>query len=690
MAGTIYAFGDIELDLGRHELRRRGQAVDVQKMPFELLTLLLEKEGQLATRQEIIQRVWGPDVVVVTDQSINTTVRKLRLALGDDPDRPQFVQTVTGKGYRFIAPVRVIEGAPAAAARVGAAGPSTTASLPAVASSDAHVDEAADDDVNRATPAAAAGARRPRHVPRYGPLLAGGGLVLAAAALILAVTVWTPRRSRADVPAGKIMLAILPLENLTGSEEHQYIVDGLHEEIISRLGRLQPERLGVIARTSTLQYRGTTKSIASIGRELSAQYVLEGSVRRAGRRLRVTGQLIQVSDQTHLWAETIERELDDLFQLQVEIGARVAESLAVDVLPEALARTSGDAQLGPQARAAYMRGKYFLQRRALDNPANAERAVEQFRRVLEAAPRHAEAHAELGHAYWHLGVYGDRRLRGEFSTKAVAALETALALDPRSASARLGLALIQKDRWNVPAAERNLREAIALDPNSALAHQHLSRLLAYIGRYQEAVSEIRIAEELDPLDPDVHDAAFYIHLAGRRWERAEMAVEKLNELAPGPGTRGVAAALLALRGDCPGALRMLPDADELVAEPDAAANDYPASYALGRCLPPSVIKAFTGRLESRGQPYAYTMAALYAGAGDRVAGLRWIEKAFDDGEVTLIFAHVDPMLDSLRTEPRFRRLLAKMRLPVPEARLAEAHDEAVLRRDDNAPARHGR
>jgi TolB-like protein len=299
----------------------------------------------------------------------------------------------------------------------------------------------------------------------------GAGMTIAVLAGALA---WMGVRDRtrigpATVPPGKIMLAVLPLENLTGSEEQQLFIEGLHEEIISRLGRLQPQRLGVIARTSMLRYRETTRSIAEIGHELGADYVLEGSVRQDGRRVRVTAQLIQANDQTHVWAETFERELGDLFSVQVGIGAGVAEALTVDVLPEALATVDRRAQLSADAYAAFRRGQYFFERRALDHPANTRRAVDHFRAVVEAAPQFAEGHAALAEAYRYLAVYAGAAERSILREQAFDAISRALAIDRALPAALVALGSLRIDDYDRSGGFAAFREAIQYDPNLAEA-----------------------------------------------------------------------------------------------------------------------------------------------------------------------------------------------------------------------------
>jgi TolB-like protein/Flp pilus assembly protein TadD len=472
-------------------------------------------------------------------------------------------------------------------------------------------------------------------------------------------------RSRANTPPGKIMLAVLPVENLTGIEEQGYFADGLHDEMISRLGRLRPERLGVIARTSMLQYIGTRKSIVQIGRELGAHYILESSLRQAGQRIRVSAQLIQVSDQTHLWVENYERELGQMFSLQSDIGAHVADALAVDVLPQALAILERHAQLSDATYAAYLRGGYYWHRRWLDFPANVQSAIDQFQEVVRGAPTFAEGYVALARAYhyWSSNPASPAEQQA-LREKARAALSNALQIDSQLASAKTMLAWIRfRNDWDFTGAERAFREALAQEPNSSDAHQQMATFLAYTGRHQEADHEIRLAEELDPLSPTLHISAFYLHMVGRHWDKAHAAARKLGDLVPG-GFMHVdfTSVLLALEGNCSAALDELAKFNLLAAEPAAnsTAEEHNRAYALGSCGKRDEAFRLVKALER--QPYylAQRIAVVYAGLGDRAGALKWLEESFRRHEDVLTSAAMDPRLDSLRHEPRFLSLLQKM------------------------------
>ena len=465
-------------------------------------------------------------------------------------------------------------------------------------------------------------------------------------------------------PAEKLMLAVLPLENLTGSQEQEYFVDGLHGEIVSRLARMQPARLGVIGRTSMLQYKGTLKSIAAIGEELHAQYILEGSVRQAERRLRVTAQLIQVSDQAPVWAETFERSFEDLFSVQTEIAARVADRLAVDVLPEAVATLQPHQQLKPDIHAVFLRGQYLYERRSLD-PANPHLALDCFRQVVDAAPDFAEGHSALGRTYRYLAFTALPEEKPVLLDKAKVELTKALSMNRRLAEAHSALSGVRfTSDWDWRAAKEAGREAVRLDPNSAGAHGALALALSFTRQAVEADREIRVALELSPVEPILYEWAFYVHLAGRRWESAEAAVRKLADLVPGNSTPiSMTAELLTLRGDCQGALRALAKAEDLPEEPPAGYEGYGLSYVFGRCAAPDTVTRWLANLERQPRNYAYTIATAYAGAGHRANAIEWLEESFRRREDSMVYVAVDPMLDVVKSEPGFRALLQRMHLP---------------------------
>ncbi len=275
------------MDRSAYQLRRAGRAIRLERIPLEILFLLTERPGQMVTREEIAARIWGKDAYLDLDNSINGAVRKIRQALKDDPEQPRFIQTVTGRGYRFVAPILGPGEAPA--------------------------------EASQAAPPEPAPPRR----RSYRMVWLAGALVLA---LFIAALVWS-RAPRPDPPSGRVMLAVLPFQNLTGDEGQEYFSDGLTEEMITQLGNRSPAGLGVIARASVMHFKQTREPPERIGRELGVQYLLLGSVRRDASTVRVTAELIRARDHARLWAHQYDRQLSGLLTLQDEIAREITDAI---------------------------------------------------------------------------------------------------------------------------------------------------------------------------------------------------------------------------------------------------------------------------------------------------------------------------------------------------------------------------
>ena len=494
-------FGDdFELNPRAYQLRRAGRPLKLERIPMEILLLLAEQRGRLVSREEIAERIWGKDHYLDTDNSINGAVRKIRQVLGDDPERPRFIQTVTGRGYCFIAPVREVEEGSAEA--LSAAPKSEDPTPPP----------------------------RP-HVRRW---LAPGLTMLLVLALALAAWVaWS--RSRTPRPvAGRVMLAVLPFENLTGDAGLEYLTDGFTEEMITQLGARDPERLGVIARTSVMTYKNAQRPLDQIERELGVQYVLEGSVRRDANQVRVTAQLIHVKDQTHLWARQYDRELKGLLALQGEIAQQIAQEILSRIgSPEGAASARAvRSTVDYEAYDLYLKGQYFLARR---RGPDLERAIGYFRQATTKDPTYARAYAILAHAYALLPGYSARPLQeaNELVEAARGAALKALRLDESLPEAHTAIALIvQLQDWDWRTAEREFRRAIELNPNYATAHHWYAEHLMWRGRFDEALRESDLARELDPLSLIIATDHGAILLAARQYDRAIEQLRSVVELVP--------------------------------------------------------------------------------------------------------------------------------------------------------------
>jgi TolB-like protein/DNA-binding winged helix-turn-helix (wHTH) protein len=358
---------EFELDRRAYELRRSGRSLRLERIPMELLLLLVERRGELVTREEIIEKIWGKDVFLDTDSSINAAIRKIRQALKDDQERPLFVQTITGKGYRFFAAVEKSD-------------------LPSLEKKVEFEETARPEGTPQPPPQ--------QNTPsfcrlRWKPLLAGVVVV------ILAVGAYFLRwRAGSNTAYGqkRVMLAVLPFANLSNDPEQEYFSDGLTEETISDVGEVNPEKLGVIARTSAMAYKNTNKTVNQIGHELGVDYVLEGSVRREGGTARITAQLIRVGDQSHIWAHNYARELGGILALQNELGRAIAQQIQVKLTPSHGGQASNRGATNPDAYDLYLKGRFYLGKRTGDG---IEKGIEYFKQSIEKDPGFALGYAGL-------------------------------------------------------------------------------------------------------------------------------------------------------------------------------------------------------------------------------------------------------------------------------------------------------
>ncbi len=412
MPADLVKFGEgLELDRACYELRRSGRALKLERIPLDILFLLVERRGQLVSREDIIEKIWGKDVFLDTDSSINGAIRKIRHALKDDPENPAFVQTVTGKGYRFIALVTE-------AAVPNPEGDVKKIELPKPIALEA--------------PATPATRQEPRRSSTSWPWVITIAVLIV---VVLAVSIYELRlrtQSQSTASQGRVMLAVLPFANLSNDPEQEYFSDGLTEETITDLGELNPERLGVIARTSAATYKHTNKTIAQIGRELGVDYILEGSVRREGGSARITAQLIRVKDQVHLWAHNYDRETGGLLALQNELGSAIAQQVQVKLTTLYGVRLVNKYSPNPEAYELYLKGRFYLRQRTFDAM---DKSIEYFQRSIEKDPGFAVAYAGLADSYLARATGSPQ----EFDPKAKAAALRALELDDDLAEAHAAL-----------------------------------------------------------------------------------------------------------------------------------------------------------------------------------------------------------------------------------------------------------
>jgi TolB-like protein/DNA-binding winged helix-turn-helix (wHTH) protein/Flp pilus assembly protein TadD len=479
-----YQFADFEFDVRSGELRRRGLRIRLQEQPVQVLRALLERPGEVVSREELQQRLWPADALVDFERGLNNAVRRLREALLDDADAPRFVETEARRGYRLVAPVKILE--PGAAVRE--APPSSEPST------------------------------------RWITVLVAG---LMAGAIVVAGLLAVRARSRASRPGG-LMLVVLPFENLSGDPEQEYFSDGLTEEMIAQLSMLRPESLRVIARTSAMQYKRTSKTADQIGRELGVDYILEGSVRRAAGRVRITVQLVEAASQTHLWTRSYERDLADVLSLQKEVAVAVAGEVRVELSRGDKARLAAKV-VDPEAYLAYLKGRHLWNRRTRES---LEHAIVFFSRATAQDPAWTPPLSGLADAHVFLAWYAHRAPLDVFPKAKEAAL-AAVARDPVSAEAHASLGLVRYlFDWNFPSAEQELQRACALNPNYAYARYWHGYFLLAMQRHAEGLAEVKAALELDPLSPGIGTGLAYAQLCAGRPDEAIAQSRRVLELAP--------------------------------------------------------------------------------------------------------------------------------------------------------------
>lgn len=557
----VVRFGAFEIDLRSGELYKHGIRIQLRDKSAGLLEVLLERPGEVVTRQELRDRLWPPDVFVDFENSINTAVARLREALGESAERPGFIETLPRRGYRFIGPV--------------------------------------------------------------------------------------------VKPVAKARLAVLPFENLSGDPEQEYFSDGLTEEIITQLAAA--EQLSVIARTTAMHYKRSPKPVAEIGAELGLDYVVEGSVRRSGGRVRVTAQLIRASDQTHLWARNYDAELRDILAVQAEVARAVAGEIRV-----AFTAAQRAPAVEPEAHDAYILGLHWLNHGAFDT------ANQYFRRALDLDRRFAPAYAKLAMSHTMSGYFAHAPFPDSF-LRAESAARLALELDETLADARLALAVVYwLHHWNFAACRRELECLVKLHPNEPGGHWALA---VYYGALEEdperALVEAHLTEELDPLN-------MFLRTTGCGWVRYwarhfDRAVEHGKEtLKMDPDSLQA----LALIGWSAAAARRFDVAIPALETAVQKGGDLFSMAGLGMARGASGDRAgadlILNRLHERATSApvpAICFAWVHMGLADASSAIHYLEKAVEEHDAQVLCVRVSPSADPIRADPRFQRLVDRLPLP---------------------------
>lgn len=636
----VVRFGAFELDLRTGELRKSGVRIHLPDQPFQLLKTLLDRPGELVTRDELRQRLWSTETFVDFDHGLNAAVRRLRDALGDSADVPRFVETLPRRGYRFIAPVirqPVAEETP----------PSGPA-----AESNGEISP---------TPIAKPAWRLTRALA-FG--IAAFTLVAGAALWASGYRPWSRGTRPATSVNGRFMLAVLPFANLTGDADQEYIGDGMTEELIAQLGRMDPSRLGIIARTSAMQFKKTTKRADEIGADLGVSHVVEGSVRTTGDRIRVAVQLIDTRSQSQLWAEQYERDSKNLLTLQRDVAEAIARQITAR-LGIMRANATGEARRHSTVAEAYehyLRGRYH---QLQDTTDGLHKAKEHFRLAIELDPSYALAYSGLADSYTLLGSYGVLPMR-EAYTLGRAAARKALELDDTLGEVHNSLAAISADfYWEWAEAERHFKRAVELSPNYQTAHQSYAFYLACMGRHEEALTFATRARDLDPASPGALHNLGLTHYFARRYDDAITQFRETLDLDPRLGGAHVMLGRVYVAKGLPDrAVAELERAKALLGpRPDVVTSTAYVLARAGRKREAIATLDELRRISKPRDPAPFRIAYVHIGLGDTERAFEWLQKAIDARDWQMGMLKVEPAFDDLRSDPRFRELVERVGLP---------------------------
>jgi TolB-like protein/DNA-binding winged helix-turn-helix (wHTH) protein/Tfp pilus assembly protein PilF len=636
LTNKLCLFGEFCLDPQARVLRRGGTTVPLTPKAFDVLLLLIQNTGKVVTKDELMKTIW-PDSFV-EESNLTQTIFMVRKALDETSDR-RYILNVQGRGYRFVVPVTE-----------ASQGPRET---------EAPVTSPHAEKVPGNQPLPWRGAKDWR-LP---------AIATAVVTVLIAGSVFWPWRSHngpAEHP-DKIMLAVLPFENFTGDPGQDYFSDGLTEEMISQLGNLDPARLGVIARTSVMHYKHSQASIPQIGKDLDVQYVIEGSVRRDSERVRITAQLIQVSDQSHLWAREYDRDLGHLLELQGEIAREVANEIEFSLSgrrPIEAARESPTP--APEAKSyeaydLYLKGRYFWNKRTAEG---FRQAADYFQQAIDKDPNYSRAYAGLADTFslmstWYMGP------QNQLMPKARTAALRALQLDENLAEAHASLALIRESYdYDWPGSEKEFRRAIQLNSQYATGHQWYAEFLSWEGRFQEAFAESEQARHLDPLSLIIGRDHACILYYSRQYDSAVKQYLSLLEFDP---------SFDLARDDLIPSYVQLGKYDDAIGGVNswaARGGEEPWRLAwkaaiYGRSGHAQEARRALAKLEQLSSARPDRIAVLligYSGAGQKERVFELLQKAYSEHSNAVLQIKVDPMYDPIRGDPRFEDLVRRIGL----------------------------
>jgi TolB-like protein/DNA-binding winged helix-turn-helix (wHTH) protein/Flp pilus assembly protein TadD len=628
----VVRFGLFEVDLRTGEIRKSGRKVNLQEQPFQVLATLLERPGELVTREELQEKLW-PAETVDFESGVNKAIRKIREALDDSAGNPRFVETLPRRGYRFIAAVQ----------RAGIHSAPTPSAAPP-----------AEELIVQGRPSRSLYKSTTLTVV----LLTLG--VIVAGLLVFNSAGWRNRLLvRSEGPRIE-SIAVLPLENLSGDPAQDYFAEGMTDGLITEVARIGSLR--VISRTSIMQYKSARKPLPVIAKELGVDAVVEGTVLHSGQKVRITAQLIRTRDDRHLWSEKYERDLSDVLALQGEVAQAIAGQIRITLTPQEHTRLARARPVNGRAYDVYVEGSYFRNKITEDS---LNKSIELFTKAIELDASYAPGYSGLAQSYCRLGIIGARP-PGEVYTKARVAATKALQLDETVAEAHSALADVKKGYdWDWAGAEAEYKRALELNPSDSVAHYWYADYLSKMRRQDEAIMEATRARELDPISVGARAFVGFILYRARRYDDALVACWKAVELDPYfPWSHWIAALVYEQKHKFPEAVVELEKAMKLTGGDTFNRGLLGQAYTLAGERPKAL--AILGELKALSeQRYVSPLdiAIVYTGLGDRDSAFQWLEKAYQERAMR-IQELPQPHFDGLRPDPRFQDLMRRIRLPL--------------------------
>jgi len=648
----LVRFGIYAVDLRTSELWKQGRKIKLQEQPCRILAILLEQRGEVVTREELRKRLWSDDTFVDFDHSLNTAIMRLREALSDSSDCPRFIETLPRHGYRFIAPVEEV--ADSGQERREDAGSRSTPEFSVAVPQSSPAKIFVPGDVEPES--------RPRRIRTRRALVLGSLFGVVAAVLLGIGFRFLRTGAEANLSRNPIRsMVVLPFENLSGDKDQQYFTDGMTDELIAHLAKIRSLR--VISRTSSMEYKGTHKTLSEIARNLNVDAVVEGTVLRSGDRVRITAELVQVSTDRHLWAETYESQLGDVLALQSRVASAIVNEIRINLTPEEQQRLASTRSVSAEGYEDYLKGRYYWNKRSQQG---LTKAIEYFQLATEKDPHYALAFAGLADCYSIIGsaIVGTVPSQ-DVAPKAKAAALRALELDDTLAEAQTSLATVRFNYdWDWPGAAQGFQRSIELNPSYATAYQRYSLYLMAMGRTKESLAQMNRARELDPLSISMSFSLGWRLYMAHQYDQAIEQLQNTLDMDPNFALpRMVLGQAYEQKGAYPQALAELQKAI-------SASHDSPQMLgALGHFYGASgnrsaAEKVLAQLMEQSKKQYVspFYVAIVYAGLSENDKALDWLEKAYKDRSNAIVFSKVDPQLDALRSSPRFKSLLHRLAL----------------------------